>query len=365
MKMATSDSPTCRFYQRGFCKFGLSCNNAHDSKQNHDRAFSLNQQPLQVFSPIIHLSSLSQPMSPLTSSGIIAGGQQVSLVPTMGIPTNYVMNYHQNMQRFGAYSSRTHVFHKSPEERRCVQLFQFEAMHGIPETYLVTGVNEAEELVTRFVLNQSILIVGLDMEWRVHTNTVAIIQICTAEVIIILHLPHTHLPRAVLALLRSPSVVKCGVDLSRNLEKLKMTFTDCEVVAKSVVDLDALYRFATGHVSPGLRHLARDYLGIDLNKSRKVRATDWFKPLTIQQVQVAAIDAFVNYKLAILIQDSMSLNKSTAQKSMSPPPIISSGLAPPLHHPPLHHPHEDSHSAHHNGHPNGHGSLSLEEKTKR
>jgi len=116
----------------------------------------------------------------------------------------------------------------------------------------------------------------------------ALAQIATARAVYLFPLRHREVHAAVAALLEAPGVIKAGIELAGDLDKLRKLF---DFEKQNVVDLGVLAR-RCGLKQTGVRNLAALLLGFRISKDAQI--TNWAAPkLTSQQIAYAATDAWV------------------------------------------------------------------------
>lgn len=154
------------------------------------------------------------------------------------------------------------------------------------------------------------LIVGLDLEWRPSfsrvQNPVAIIQLCVGRRCLIFQLIHAQtIPRSLVGFLSTECYSFVGVGIKKDLEKLEDFYGI--TVQGNVVELGRLAGDRKGRtdlVNAGLKNLAREVLGLDFEKPRRVTMSRWDKRwLDPAQVQYACIDSFVSFELGRVLRD--------------------------------------------------------------
>jgi ribonuclease D len=125
-----------------------------------------------------------------------------------------------------------------------------------------------------------------------------LIQVATARRVHLFQLSRLDCSAAAAELLRSPAVVKTGVGLKYDLERLKLVFPFDEA---AVVDLGAVAK-RRGLEQSGVRNLAGMFLGFRIPKS--TGTSNWAAPrLTDQQIVYAATDAWACRELYLRFGD--------------------------------------------------------------
>lgn len=167
--------------------------------------------------------------------------------------------------------------------------------------------------------------VGFDIEWKAtmqkngHPGPVALMQICTADLVLLLHVVHFEkLPPELIQLLESKRVFKLGVNIKNDATKIHK---DLGIVTNGLVDLAQVSRnlqrdgfeppsnpacgrskaeaIAALKSLPGRASLAaviQCFLGTEMFKGTFVRRSDWeARPLSSSQYLYAACDAYVAF----------------------------------------------------------------------
>ena len=151
-------------------------------------------------------------------------------------------------------------------------------------------------------------IVGFDMEWKasftkgVPPSKVALIQVhvhagsCFLFQILSSQCGVVGVPPALLALITSSDIIKTGVNIDGDAQKLRM---DYKIAMAGVADANKvlLLKHTTDRFS-SLAALCARFLGKDLCKDAWVRMSDWeVSPLSSQQILYAATDAYASLAL--------------------------------------------------------------------
>ncbi|KAJ8084318.1 hypothetical protein PM082_003087 [Marasmius tenuissimus] len=193
--------------------------------------------------------------------------------------------------------------------------------------------------------------VGLDIEWKPNflknapENPVALVQLATATSVYLFHLSRlTSFPPSLRSLLQNPKILKTGVGIQNDVNKL---WIDCAVSVTNVVDLgmlakaidSQLFRERLGryqellyypqHVhdesdsahpydpyqqrlfrgpfkeNVGLARMAKVFQDKDMDKAKSVTRSNWELPLTQRQIHYAAADAITSHSLYYNIIDQL------------------------------------------------------------
>ncbi|PUZ55508.1 hypothetical protein GQ55_5G217900 [Panicum hallii var. hallii] len=152
------------------------------------------------------------------------------------------------------------------------------------------------------------LTVGLDTEWVVHgkggrgAHRMAVLQLCVGRRCLVFQIARAdYVPAALRAFLACPDHSFAGVGVGGDVERL---YVDCGLVVAGAVDL----RHVAAEVlarpelrNAGLKTLAREVMGVHVDKEKRVTLSGWDQPLSTEQVRYACIDAFVSYEVGRLL----------------------------------------------------------------
>ncbi|PWN23115.1 ribonuclease H-like protein, partial [Microstroma glucosiphilum] len=167
-----------------------------------------------------------------------------------------------------------------------------------PALAVTSHVEEADDLLQCIPLGTPL---GLDAEWKVNFGSgviskTALLQICSPTLIVIIQCRRMkNLPRRLVELLQDPGTIKTGVAVVADCRRLQRDF---KVTAQGILELGSLAksvdaeRWSSNNGLIGLSTLCRIYLDRRLVKG-PVRTSDWEGPLSKQQIDYAASDAFV------------------------------------------------------------------------
>lgn len=175
---------------------------------------------------------------------------------------------------------------------------------------------ESEEIAAELVNEK---IVGFDMEWPYPEDTnpnaalqrrVSLIQIACEDRIALFHIglhagstPNDLLAPSLRRIIESPDISKCGVSvLSADFWRLRQWF---RLKPQGAFELSYFHNLvAHGAANPAkcdtvprkLAEQVEEHLGLPLDKG-EVRVSNWSRPLTRQQVEYAAADAYAGFML--------------------------------------------------------------------
>lgn len=162
------------------------------------------------------------------------------------------------------------------------------------------------EYIHRRRLNR--LVIGLDAEWRPSfsgvRNPLATIQLCVGHRCLIFQLLHApYIPDALNVFLGSGAYTVVGVGIDRDVEKLA---EEHGLVVPNCVDVGFLSADISGDWSlwrTGLKGLAREILGMEVQKPRRVALSTWDNRwLSYEQVQSACTDGFVSFEIGKVLE---------------------------------------------------------------
>ncbi|KAG9457797.1 hypothetical protein H6P81_002305 [Aristolochia fimbriata] len=154
------------------------------------------------------------------------------------------------------------------------------------------------------------LIVGLDVEWRPsnrnYENPVALLQLCVGRRCLIFQLIHAdYIPQALSDFLTDPNFTFVGVGIEPDVQKL---LEDYHLLVPRTVDLRSLAANRTGRAElarAGLKTLAMDVLGLDVQKPKRVTMSRWdYQWLKLEQIQYACVDAFLSFEIGRVLNAS-------------------------------------------------------------
>lgn len=167
---------------------------------------------------------------------------------------------------------------------------------AFPPLY-VDNVHSANSLILHYFPPQSPPpVVGFDLEWKPFygaepENPVALVQLAASHVILLLHISAMgSFPSALVALLADPRVVKTGVGIQGDINKL---YQDWNIeIARNCVELSLLARSVDNdtwkgkYTNPiGLARLVKHYLKKRLQKG-KITVSNWeAHPLDAMQIE--------------------------------------------------------------------------------
>ena len=165
--------------------------------------------------------------------------------------------------------------------------------------------------------------VGLDIEWKPQfkskkdggvENKTAVLQLAIESSSLVFQLYNLGRPPNVLvSVLKDERILKVGSGILQDATKLKK---DTGLKCIGLVDTQKLAKEVGMSESQklGLKALAKDLLGIELEKPKAVAMSNWEKfPLTVEQIHYAALDAWVGLKI---YQSMKAMQGKSTSKSL-------------------------------------------------
>ncbi|KAK9051155.1 hypothetical protein SSX86_027781 [Deinandra increscens subsp. villosa] len=152
--------------------------------------------------------------------------------------------------------------------------------------------------------NDTMVVVGLDVEWRPHhirsmSNKSATLQLCIDSKCLILQLFYMdEIPESLKRFLLNPKFTFVGIEVEDDVSKLKNEYgLDCGRSAD--IRAAAMKKWPGRFRRPGLKDLAMEVLGLHMKKPKHVCMSNWeARVLNENQVEYACIDAYASYKIA-------------------------------------------------------------------
>lgn len=141
-------------------------------------------------------------------------------------------------------------------------------------------------------------VLGFDIEWHVTfergkaPDRVAVVQLCSPDHCVVLHVYHCGIPPPLRDLLASESTQLLGVNVAGDVAKLELEYS---VRVANAVELGVLADKALGATPTkwSLAALAEQLLGATVGKEAEIRTGDWrHRPLNRLQLLYAATDAY-------------------------------------------------------------------------
>ncbi|PIA61003.1 hypothetical protein AQUCO_00300492v1 [Aquilegia coerulea] len=148
------------------------------------------------------------------------------------------------------------------------------------------------------------LIIGLDIEWcpsfnRNNENPPAILQLCVGKRCCIFQLSSApEIPETLGMILNLSDIKFVGVGIQRDVEKL-IRFYNLRVANFVELGPLAAEKFKRDELrNDGLKDLAKEVLGLVIDKPRRVTLSRWDAAvLATDQIQYASVDAYLSYEI--------------------------------------------------------------------
>ncbi|XP_028393467.1 Werner Syndrome-like exonuclease [Dendronephthya gigantea] len=199
-----------------------------------------------------------------------------------------------------------------------------EQARGVQVTYTNDPI-ETDAWLRNNIMDTDCRAIGFDMEWRPQfvkkklggkENKTAVLQLSTETDSLVCHLKHVKpLPRYLPEVLANENIRKVGCGIRPDVIKL---LKDTGLQCKGAVDLAELAKISgyTKEHGQGLKTLANNLLGLELNKPKSVKLSNWEKlPLKQGQIRYAALDAWVGIKLYLHMLKTMD-NKANVKSEV-------------------------------------------------
>ncbi|KAI3908813.1 hypothetical protein MKW98_029363 [Papaver atlanticum] len=197
-----------------------------------------------------------------------------------------------------------------PTHHTYVVRFYNERIHTVV-THTASVVDEwISKIYNDFHNKLNNLVVGLDCEWKANfekgsniQNRVAVLQLCVAHRCLIFQFRwRDYIPTSLYNFLNNEKFIFVGVGVDEDCDKL---FDDYGLSVAKAIDLRplAVEKMKRKELKrSGLKSLADTVLARDLPKPKKVTLSKWDADfLTYRQIQYACLDAFVSFKLGIVL----------------------------------------------------------------
>jgi len=172
------------------------------------------------------------------------------------------------------------------------------------EVLYTNDVFEAENWLREHITACSARVVGFDIEWRPQfvskrdggtENQTAVLQLGVEASCLVLHIFHMNeLPRLLISILGDENILKVGVGIEEDASKLRR---HRGLVCEGMTDIQKMVQTTERGQQFGLKALAQRFLGIELEKSKRITMSNWENfPLTLRQIEYAALDAWAGVK---------------------------------------------------------------------
>jgi len=177
------------------------------------------------------------------------------------------------------------------------------------ETIVTNEENIVEQWVSSVYVGKQ-RVVGLDTEWmnvqkastKKATMKVAILQLCVEDKCLIVQLfCMNNMPSSLQSFLMDSSFEFVGVGVMNDIDMLKKNYgLDCNTGTDLVKF--AKKKWPEKITSGSLKYLAKELVGLEMEKSKAVVTSDWkAKELNEAQVQYACIDAYASFKIGKMV----------------------------------------------------------------
>eukprot|EP00698_Gefionella_okellyi_P015376 TRINITY_DN4335_c0_g2_i3.p1 TRINITY_DN4335_c0_g2~~TRINITY_DN4335_c0_g2_i3.p1 ORF type:complete len:473 (-),score=78.26 TRINITY_DN4335_c0_g2_i3:819-2237(-) len=159
---------------------------------------------------------------------------------------------------------------------------------------MITTYDRCELWCKRFAQER---LIGLDCEWVNDGEQVALLQISSESLVVLIRtcvIPQ--LPPSLVSLLADPAVLKGGVGIAGDALRIERMYG---VLVSGCVDLRTL-GIACGAVTGGggLKDLASAILNLEIAKHSRVRCSNWeANTLSKEQITYAALDAIISQRV--------------------------------------------------------------------
>ncbi|KAE8688412.1 Werner Syndrome-like exonuclease [Hibiscus syriacus] len=168
--------------------------------------------------------------------------------------------------------------------------------------------------------------IGFDIEWKpsfekgIFPGKAAVMQICCdRRYCYVMHIIHSGIPQSLQVLLEDSEIIKTGVAIDGDAVKM---FSDYNVSVKALEDLSDLanQKFDRDRRNWSLAALTEELFCKELPKPKKIRLGNWeLYPLSKEQLQYAATDAFAAWHLYQVLKSLPDAVKDLADKSENIP----------------------------------------------
>ncbi|CCD56214.1 hypothetical protein ACHAO1_001177 [Botrytis cinerea] len=223
---------------------------------------------------------------------------------------------------------------ETPESYWSHTLYRGPEKDGIPKKVKVhycRSLQTTEQTLRQHFLGKKVL--GFDIEWKAEARAhhgpkknVSLIQLATEERIGLFHIalfPQVNASELVAPTLKKimedPEVTKVGVAISADCTRLR---THLNIDSVSIFELSHLHRLVKYTLSQeydlinkrlvSLAKQVEEHLHLPLFKGGDVRASDWSRGLSIQQISYAASDSYAGYHLYDVLE--------TKRQALNPAP---------------------------------------------
>ncbi|KAK6180942.1 hypothetical protein SNE40_008903 [Patella caerulea] len=215
-----------------------------------------------------------------------------------------------------------YIIHRLSSTKRIV-----DTSRNPKEIHIVRSPTEWDHLYpTINKLTNTVKILGLDCEWLPYAegeteSRVALLQLATYDGLCVLvrlcQMSHDDLPKSLLEILANKSIIKVGVAVKDDGDKLERHYN---IKVRGCVDLRHVVPRIRGFYeckSRGLYGLSEGILGYKMSKIPEVRCGNWEAPeFTHDQIHYAAMDALVGIDIYIKLLLTKILNHIPTRREM-------------------------------------------------
>ena len=247
------------------------------------------------------------------------------------------LSRHLEWQKQDQEIKRRHVVHRpvskpvlpGPGASRAVYQILPSPADGVEVVYTRDPV-EAQAWLKNNVIDGEATAIGFDIEWKpqfvkkIHggvENKTSVMQLAVENSCLVLHIHHMRtLPKLLGSVLKDKNIKKVGSGILEDIVKLRR---DKNIQCEGSADTQVLAQTLGFSRSDGLglKALAKNLLGIELNKSKRVSMSNWeCFPLSYIQIEYAAMDAWMGLRLYT------SLKQLASEKGISTEPVDDSVL---------------------------------------
>ena len=171
----------------------------------------------------------------------------------------------------------------------------------------------------RFIHDDDYSVWSFDCEWYVDyipgkTNPISLIQYSRGDIVILFHISVYGLPQELVEILLNPRIIKVGVNINGDLQKLMRDFpSQFQNQIPSGCDLRRLSEVSGVPPSLSLAGMVENELGLELPKPEDTRCSNWETfPLTQKQLFYATQDVVAGYLLYQKIIQRWKQNRGIA-----------------------------------------------------
>ncbi|XWS13351.1 hypothetical protein CRYUN_Cryun36dG0030300 [Craigia yunnanensis] len=163
--------------------------------------------------------------------------------------------------------------------------------------------------------------IGFDIEWKpsfqrgILPGKAAVMQICCDNrYCYVMHIIHSGIPQSLQVLLEDSTIIKAGVAIGGDAVKV---FNDYNVSVKALEDLSHLgnQKINRDRQNWSLAALTEKLVCKELPKPKRIRLGNWeLYPLSKEQLQYAATDAFASWHLYQVLKSLPDVEKDPEDK---------------------------------------------------